>query len=86
MADYIDIKAADGSGSFKAYVAKPEGGKGPAVVAIQEIFGVNGGMRQICDDLAKEGYIAICPDLFWRQEPGVDITDKSRKSGTRPSS
>ncbi len=79
MADYIDIKAADGSGSFKAYVAKPEGGKGPAVVAIQEIFGVNGGMRQICDDLAKEGYIAICPDLFWRQEPGVDITDKSQE-------
>ncbi|MCJ9429871.1 dienelactone hydrolase family protein [Kordiimonas marina] len=79
MAEYIDIQATDGSGSFKAYVAKPAGGTGPAVVAIQEIFGVNGGMRQISDDLAAQGYIAICPDLFWRQEPGVDITDKSKE-------
>jgi len=79
MAEYIDIQATDGSGSFKAYVAKPASGTGPAVVAIQEIFGVNGGMRQISDDLAAQGYIAICPDLFWRQEPGVDITDKSKE-------
>ncbi|WP_417449113.1 dienelactone hydrolase family protein [Kordiimonas sp.] len=79
MADYIDIAAKDGSGSFKAYVAKPEGGEGPVVVALQEIFGVNEGMRQICDDLARDGYIAICPDLFWRMKPGVDITDKSQE-------
>lgn len=79
MADYIDIKATDGSGSFKAYLALPEGGCGPAVVAIQEIFGVNGGMREITDGLAAQGYIAICPDLFWRQEPGVDITDQSKE-------
>ncbi|TNE65120.1 MAG: dienelactone hydrolase family protein [Alphaproteobacteria bacterium] len=79
MADYIDIQATDGSGSFKAYVAKPVGGTGPAIVVIQEIFGVNAGMRQICDELAMEGYIAICPDLFWRQQPGVDITDQSKE-------
>lgn len=78
MADTVTIKATDGSGSFSAYVAKPASGSGPAVVAIQEIFGVNAGMRQICDDLAANGYIAICPDLFWRQEPGVDITDKTQ--------
>ena len=79
MAEYIDISATDGSGSFKAYVAKPESGEGPVIVALQEIFGVNEGMRQICDDLARDGYIAICPDLFWRMEPGVDITDKSKE-------
>lgn len=79
MADYIDITATDGSGSFKAYVARPESGNGPVVIALQEIFGVNAGMREICDDLAKEGYIAICPDLFWRMKPGVDITDKSKE-------
>lgn len=79
MANYIDIAATDGSGSFKAYVAKPESGSGPVIVALQEIFGVNAGMREICDDLAKEGYIAICPDLFWRMKPGVDITDKSKE-------
>jgi len=46
-------------------------------VVIQEIFGVNAVMRQITDDLAAQGYLAICPDLFWRIEPGVDITDQS---------
>ncbi|WP_262692399.1 dienelactone hydrolase family protein [Kordiimonas aestuarii] len=79
MADYIDIKATDDSGSFKAYVATPDNGKGPVVIALQEIFGVNEGMRQICDDLARDGYIAICPDLFWRMKPGVDISDKTKE-------
>lgn len=79
MADYIDIQATDGTGSFKAYVARPSGGSGAVVIALQEIFGVNAGMREICDDLAAQGYIAICPDLFWRMKPGVDITDKSKE-------
>ncbi|MDR3508987.1 MAG: dienelactone hydrolase family protein [Caulobacteraceae bacterium] len=65
------------AGSFKAYVARPAAAKAPAVVVIQEIFGVNKVMRDICDDLAAQGYLAICPDLFWRIEPGVDITDQS---------
>jgi len=75
----IIIDAADGTGSFMGYLALPESGGGPAVIAIQEIFGVNCGMRQICDDLAAKGYVALCPDLFWRQEPGIQITDKSQK-------
>lgn len=66
-----------GDGSFGAYVARPQAEKAPAIVVIQEIFGVNQVMRDICDDLAAEGYLAICPDLFWRIEPGIDITDKS---------
>lgn len=78
MSETVSIKAKDNSGHFTAYVSKPHSGSGPAIVAIQEIFGVNAGMRQICDDLAEKGYIAICPDLFWRQEPGVDITDKTQ--------
>lgn len=64
-------------GEFSAYCAKPKGGTGPAIIVIQEIFGVNKVMRDICDDLADQGYIAICPDLFWRIEPGVDITDQT---------
>jgi carboxymethylenebutenolidase len=79
MAETISIHAKDGSGAFNAYVATPENGDGPAIIAIQEIFGVNEGMRQICDDLAAQGYIAICPDLFWRQELGVSITDKTQQ-------
>ncbi|HZH25852.1 MAG TPA: dienelactone hydrolase family protein [Azospirillaceae bacterium] len=73
----VQIQAKDG-GSFNAYVARPSGGgPAPGVLVIQEIFGVNKVMRDICDDLAAQGYLAICPDLFWRQEPGVDITDRS---------
>ncbi|MBQ1543260.1 carboxymethylenebutenolidase [Caulobacter sp. CCUG 60055] len=64
-------------GDFSAYVARPAAAKAPAVVVIQEIFGVNAVMRGVADDLAAQGYLAICPDLFWRIEPGVDITDHS---------
>ena len=76
MAEWIDIEANDG-GAFKAYVEKPASGAGPVVICIQEIFGVNHAMRDIAKHWAEQGYIAIAPDLFWRQEPGVDITDKS---------
>lgn len=72
----ITIHSPDGE--FSAYRAAPKGGKGPAIVVLQEIFGVNQVMRTICDDLADQGYVAICPDLFWRIEPNVDITDKSQ--------
>src|SRR6202043_1232466 len=41
------------------------------------IFGVNAVMRGLCDDLAAQGFIAVIPDLFWRIEPGIDITDKT---------
>lgn len=78
MADWIDIKANDG-GSFKAYVERPASGSGPVVICIQEIFGVNHAMRDIAAHWASEGYIAVAPDLFWRQEPGVDITDQSEE-------
>jgi carboxymethylenebutenolidase len=64
-------------GSFAAYVARPHAASAPAVVVIQEIFGVNQVMRDITDGLAAQGYLAICPDLFWRIEPGIDITDQS---------
>lgn len=72
------IKAAEG-GSFSAYLALPDGESGPGMLVIQEIFGVNKVMRDICDAYAAQGYVAICPDLFWRIEPGVDITDQSEE-------
>lgn len=72
----IKIKAADG-GTFSAYLAEPKSGKGAGVLVIQEIFGVNKVMRQISDDLAAQGYFALCPDIFWRQEPGVQLTDQT---------
>ncbi len=84
----VRIEASDGSGSFTAYLARPpadmlEQGPHPAIVVIQEIFGVNKVMRDICDDLSSLGLVAICPDLFWRQEPGIDITDQSQAEWDR---
>jgi carboxymethylenebutenolidase len=78
----ITIKAKDG-GSFSGYLALPKSGKGPGVVVIQEIFGVNEVMRRISDDVAALGYVALCPDLFWRQEPGIQITDKTEAEWQR---
>jgi carboxymethylenebutenolidase len=69
----IDIATLDGTGSFKAYLAEPAEAPRAAIVVIQEIFGVNPGIRQKCDSWAKAGYLALAPDLFWRLEPGVEL-------------
>ena len=81
MGEHITISTEDGS--FAAYVARPSRSPAPAVVAVQEIFGVNQVMRDITDGLAAEGFLAICPDLFWRIEPGIDITDHSEAEWKR---
>src|SRR6266480_5305017 len=70
------LKSFDG-GEFDAYMALPASGYGPGIVVLQEIFGVNEYMRTVCNWYAAHGFVAICPDLFWRQEPGVDMTDQS---------
>lgn len=74
----IKIPAFD-DGAFKAYVAMPEetskDNQKPAIIMIQEIFGINAEMREKCEELAKQGYIAICPDLFWRIEPDIELVD-----------
>jgi carboxymethylenebutenolidase len=72
-ARFIDIPAADGSGSFRAYLSLPRGGTGPGLVIAQEIFGVNATMREVADAYAEEGYVALVPDLFWRQQPGIEL-------------
>ena len=76
MAD-LTIAAADGSGSFSALVVQPGRTPAGAVVLIQEIFGVNDAMRAAAAMVADLGFIAVCPDLFWRIQPGIDITDKT---------
>ncbi|MCG8359794.1 MAG: dienelactone hydrolase family protein [Kiloniellales bacterium] len=72
-----DITIEGGDGAFGAYVALPASTPAPGLVVAQEIFGVNAVMRGICDWLAGAGYVACCPDLFWRIEPGIQITDKT---------
>jgi carboxymethylenebutenolidase len=69
---WIDIPT--GNDSFGAYMSTPKSGKGPAVIIIQEIFGVNGHIRDVVDQYAQDGYIAIAPDIFWRTQPRVELT------------
>jgi carboxymethylenebutenolidase len=72
-----DVTIHTASGAMGGYLALPASGRGPGIVVIQEIFGVNKVMRDLTDGFAASGYIALCPDLFWRIEPGVQLTDKS---------
>lgn len=81
MGEWVEIKGPDGV--FRAYVARPAGRAKAAVVVIQEIFGVNAVMRGKADWLAGEGFLAVSPDLFWRIEPGIDITDQSEAEWKR---
>jgi carboxymethylenebutenolidase len=72
----VTVKSFD-DGEFDAYLKLPAGGYGPGIVVLQEIFGVNRFVRDVCDWYATRGFVAICPDLFWRQEPGVELTDQT---------
>jgi carboxymethylenebutenolidase len=72
MMDHINV---EGQGNtFSAYIARPKTSPTSAVVDLQELFGVNADIRKHCDAFAEEGFLAVAPDLFWRQEPGVDLT------------
>jgi carboxymethylenebutenolidase len=72
-----------GDGLMDAYVAKPAAASAPGLVLIQEIFGVNKVMRDLADGFAAQGFLTVCPDLFWRIEPGIDITDQSEAEWKR---
>jgi carboxymethylenebutenolidase len=78
--------AASTGGDFAAYLALPERPVAPAIVILQEIFGINANIRGVADSFAAAGYIAIAPDLFWRQEPNVELDpakpeDRERATG-----
>jgi len=72
MKSSIDIVTPEGS--FYAYLAEPAVLPAPAIVVIQEAFGVNEDLRATCDELAAKGFIAVCPDLYWRQEPMLQLS------------
>jgi carboxymethylenebutenolidase len=71
------------AGSFRSYISRPAKLPAPAVVVLQELFGVNADIRATCNELAAQGLIAIAPDLFWRQEPGVDLDVRSEAAWQR---
>ena len=73
MSETVMIETLDGNEEFKLYVARPADEPKAAIVVIQEIFGVNAGIRRKCDKWAEAGYLAVSPDLFFRLEPGVEL-------------
>jgi carboxymethylenebutenolidase len=73
MSETVSISTLDGNERFDCYLARPQGTPRAAIVVIQEIFGVNAGIRRKCDRLAEDGYLALAPDLFWRLQPGVQL-------------
>ena len=70
------VTAHDG-GSFDAFVAVPESGRGPGMLVFQEIFGVNENIRELSQRLARSGFVALAPDMFWRIEPRFERKDES---------
>ena len=73
MSETVQISTLTGDDHFKAYIARPAESPRAAIVVIQEIFGVNAGIRRKCDKLAEDGYLAVAPDLFWPLERGVEL-------------
>ena len=70
---WIEIESACG-GSFGAYVSLPPAGFGPGLLVIQEIFGVNDHIKNVCDQYALDGFVAVAPDVFWRQDSRVELS------------
>lgn len=71
MSQTINIQTE--GGEFSAFVARPAHIPAPSVVVLHEVFGVNDDIRKTCRELADAGFIAVAPELFWRQERGVDL-------------
>lgn len=73
MSPMTAVQTLDHHAQFDAYVARPKGIPKAAIIVIQEIFGVNEGIRTKCDNWAKAGYLCYAPDLFWRIEPHIEL-------------
>ena len=80
-----DIKIATPSGDFTGYLAKPASGKGPGIIVIQEIFGVNANIRAIADGYAAQGYFALAPISSGASNLMFSLRINLKPSGTRPS-
>src|SRR5580698_7186761 len=72
MKDRITIEGRDGA--FGAYIARPKALPAPAVVVLHEVFGVNADIRQTCNELAEQGFIAVAPEMYWREEANVNLS------------
>lgn len=69
---WIEIDAGSGE-RYDGYLALPRAGKGPGVIIVQEIFGVNAHIRSVAEQYALAGYVVLAPDIFWRSERRVEL-------------
>ncbi len=60
-------------GDFRGYLALPAKTPAPGLLLLQEVYGVNRFMRRITDHWAAQGFVALCPDIYWRIEPGIEL-------------
>jgi len=77
----VTVKLRDGT--MGAFLALPERRPAPGIVAIMEIWGVNDTMRHHAREFAEAGFVCLVPDLFWRQEPGVELSDRNPADGQK---
>jgi carboxymethylenebutenolidase len=73
MPETVRIPTFEGDASFPAYVVRPAGTPKAAIIVIQEIFGVNPGIKQKAEHWASLGYLAVAPEVFWRQQEGISL-------------
>lgn len=71
---YLTVHGPDGD--FDAYLATPPQGRGPGLVLLQYICGVNQVMRDLADGFAAQGYVVVVPDLYWRQGRRIALIDQ----------
>jgi carboxymethylenebutenolidase len=83
MGRMVDIDSGDGT--FSGYLATPAAGVGPAVVVLPEIYNLNAWAREVTDKFARDGYMALAPDLYWRHQPGLalDYTPENQQLGRK---
>ncbi|SAK92034.1 carboxymethylenebutenolidase [Caballeronia temeraria] len=72
LTDGVQIASRAG-GRFGAYVGKPTAITAPVIVIAQEIFGITSFIRDTVDWLVGAGFGCLCPDLYWRQAPAIEL-------------
>jgi carboxymethylenebutenolidase len=78
------IIAEEVGAEYKSYFALPKSGKGPGLILLHEVYGVNDSLKAIANMYAEKGFVVSCPNLYWRmdenasyrpQQPGEEMTD-----------
>ena len=69
------VEFASNGGTANGYLARPEGGSGPGVIVVQEWWGLDSGIKEMADRLARDGFVALAPDLYHGELAAHDEMD-----------